>query len=435
MNAAEATVAAANSPVTTAQAAAQIAADRLRRRLIFVNRFFHPDVSATSQMLSDLVAGLGSERFERHVVCSRQLYQDAGARLAPEENWNAVAVHRCWSTRFGRARIFGRALDYLTFYLSATVEMLRRSRRGDVLVAMTDPPLISVCAALVARLKGLVLINWLQDVFPEVSTALQINVPAAATLSRWRNWSLRIARLNVVLGTRMEQRLLALDVPADRVRIVNNWADGVAVTPRPTHGSSLRRTLGAEQQFIVQYSGNLGRAHDFLTLIAAAAGLRDEPGWLFLFVGGGVNMQRLQAEAARLKLTHVRFLPYQPRESLGDSLAAADVHLTCLLPEMEGLVVPSKFYGILAAGRPVIVIGDPDGEQARLVRTADCGAVVRCGDGPRLIAALKAARSDPEWVRAAGERARAAFDAHYDFQLALARWREALHSAVQEAPI
>jgi colanic acid biosynthesis glycosyl transferase WcaI len=435
MNAAEATIDTANASLPAAQESVPLQTGGLRGRLIFVNRYFFPDTSATSQMLSDLVEGLAGERFECHVVCSRQLYEDSRERLAVLDHWKAVTVHRCWSTRFGRERLFGRALDYLSFYISATIEMLRRSRRGDVIIAMTDPPLISVFAALIARLRGVVLINWLQDVFPEASTALQINVPAAAWLLRWRNWSLQVARLNVVLGSHMQQRLLALGVPAERVRIVTNWADGATVTPRPAAESNLRRALGAERHFIVQYSGNLGRAHDFLTLTDAAIGLRHEPEWLFLFIGGGINMKRLQAEAARLKLTNVRFLPYQPREYLGDSLSAADVHLTCLLPEMEGLVVPSKFYGILAAGRPVIVIGDPDGEQARVVRSEGCGTVVRCGDGPGLIEALKTARANPDWRRAAGERARAAFEAHYDIRLGLACWRDALRSVVQEAPI
>jgi colanic acid biosynthesis glycosyl transferase WcaI len=435
MNAAEASVVPDNPRVTAVREAQSNVEQGPWRRLIFVNRYFYPDVSATSQMLSDLAAGLVGERFERHIVCSRQLYEDARVRLAARDSWKSVAVHRCWSTRFGRARLFGRALDYLSFYVSATLEMLRRCRRGDVIVAMTDPPLISVCASLVARFRGAVLINWLQDVFPEASTALRIRVPAAAWLLRWRNWSLQTARLNVVLGNHMQQRLLALGVPAERVRIVCNWADGTVVTPRPVQRSSLRRTLGAEQQFIVQYSGNLGRVHDYRTLIEAASELQRESGWLFLFIGGGINMQRLQAQAARLGLTNMRFLPYQPRDSLADSLAAADVHLTCLLPEMEGLVVPSKFYGILAAGRPVIVIGDPDGEQARVVRSEACGAVVRSGDGPGLVEALKAARSDGAWLRAAGERARAAFEARYDLRLALTQWRDALTSVAQEAPV
>ena len=433
MQAAEAT-AAPERPGDIAERRAQLGA-RPVRRVIFVNRYFHPDVSATSQMLSDLVEGLASERFERHVICSRQLYENAQQRLAAEEQWGSVRVHRCWSTRFGRAHLLGRALDYVSFYVSATIEMLRRSHRGDVIVAMTDPPLISVVAAGVARFRGMVLINWLQDVFPEASTALRIRVPGAAWLARLRNWSLNTARLNVVLGSQMLQRLLALGVPPERIRIVTNWANGATVTPRLAEQSCLRRTLGLDRHFIVQYSGNLGRAHDYQTLIDAIAGLQGDSGWLFLFIGGGINMKRLQAHAARLGLRNVQFLPYQSRESLADSLSAADVHLTSLLPELEGLVVPSKFYGILAAGRPVIVIGDPDGEQASIVMREACGTVVRSGDGPGLIAALQAARANPEWRLASGLRARAAFESHYDLRLALASWRDALKTVVQEAPL
>ena len=130
--------------------------------------------------------------------------------------------------------------------------------------------------------------------------------------------------------------------------------------------------------------------------------------------------------AWRLQLDNVRFLPYQPRETLGESLAAADVHLSCLLPTMEGLIVPSKFYGILAVGRPVITIGDPDGEQARVVRAEDCGAVVSCGDGPALVDVLRQMRSDPSWVRAAGQRARGLFERRYTLAQATRKWLQIL---------
>lgn len=399
------------------------------RRLIFVNRYFYPDVSATSQMLSDLVRSLGHQGDELHVICSRQLYTDAAARLAPRDRIGPVAIHRTWSSRFGRDRLLGRAWDYASFFLTSTLTLLLLARRRDVIIAMTDPPLMSVCAALVARLKGARLVNWLQDVFPEVAVkldALQLPQSVIHALTRARNWSLRVADRNVVLGLSMQHVVTGLRVPRSRQYIIENWADADRLTPKAAQSSELRGELSAERRFIVQYSGNMGRAHDYETLLGAALELRDEPVWLFLFVGGGAHMQRLRDAAQREGLSNLRFLPHQPRERLQDCLAAADVHISCLRPALEGLIIPSKLYGILAAGRPVIVIGDPDGEQARIVRGAGCGRVVACGDSRGMVDELRRIRSDPEWLHQAGSNARHLFEQRYTLATATRKWRLAL---------
>jgi glycosyltransferase involved in cell wall biosynthesis len=411
-----------SSPVATATARGHLGAPR---RVVFVNRYCFPDVSATSQMLSDLLRALCGSGFELHVVCSRQLYDNPNAHLAHSDRIAAVHVHRVGSTRFGRWHLLGRALDYASFYLSSAAALLEWTRAGDIVVAMTDPPLLSIPAAVVARARRAYLINWLQDMFPEIAVSLGVpRLPRWLTglLHRMRNWSLRAAEHNVVIGVGMYHLVCRLGVPLAKQRLIQNWADSEAVSPRPGQYSSLRRTLSPQPQFVVQYSGNLGRAHEYQTILQAAEALQSEAGWLFLMIGGGVNMQQLRAEVERGGLTNFCFLPYQPREGLADSLAAADVHLSCLLPSLEGLVVPSKFYGILAAGRPVIVIGDPDGEQARIVRAENCGAVLRTGDGAGLADELRQMRRDPDWLRQAGERARALYERRYTLEKAGGKW-------------
>src|SRR3954447_26965913 len=141
------------------------------RRVLFVNRFFHPDHSATSQMLSDLSFHLAERGWRVEVVTSRQRYDAADAKLPPREIVRGVEVQRVWSTRFGRAFLPGRAVDYATFYISAFFTLLRRAGRDTTIVALTDPPLISVVAALAAKLRHATLVNWTQDLFPEVAEA------------------------------------------------------------------------------------------------------------------------------------------------------------------------------------------------------------------------------------------------------------------------
>ena len=400
--------------------------------MLFVNRYYAPDVSATSQMLTDLAEGLARSGVDVDVVCSRQLYENPRAALALYEVMRGVKVWRVRSARFGRDRLLGRALDYATFYLGATAVLLKRARACDVLVLKTDPPLLSLIGWFVSRRRRVACVNWLQDIFPEVATRLGLS-PLPRTLEAWlaalRDRSLAAADANVVLGARMREYLTARGVPAARLSIGENWADEAAVSPLPPAASALRQKLALVERFVVSYSGNLGRAHDLNTLFAAAQSMRSDVMTVFLMIGGGVNMRVLEARAREHALTQVRFLPYQPREQLGDSLAAGDVHLVTLLPQLEGLVVPSKLYGILAAGRPVIFVGDPDGELAHLIRDTRIGVSIACGDGSGLTNALCHLRDDREERERMGKRARALFEQRYTLRIAVERWQTLLSQA------
>jgi glycosyltransferase involved in cell wall biosynthesis len=394
-------------------------------KIVFVNRFFDPDQSATSQMLTDLARGLSARHFDVHVVCSRQLYTDRAARLPPLEERCGVRVHRVATTRFGRAGLIGRSLDYGSFYLSAAAALLRILSARDVVVAKTDPPLISIVAALIAPMRGARLVNWQQDVFPEVASQLGANpLPRLidSLLRRVRDWSMRRATANVVIGRRMYEYFRTRGIPESKLHVIENWADGTAIAAKDIGASALRARLGWSGCFVVCYSGNLGRAHEFDTLLSAAEVLRADPSIVFLMIGGGAKMEPLREAVAAKALPSFHFLPYQAREDVDDSLAAGDVHLVSLLPALEGLIVPSKLYGILAAGRPVVFVGDTDGEVARVIRDAACGVAVDIGRGAELAAALRELQSEPGRRAALGSKARACFDARFSLPHAIERW-------------
>jgi len=395
------------------------------RRIVFVNRYFDPDQSATSRMLTDLARGLSGTGWSVEVVCSRQLYDDPMALLARVELRGSILVHRTRTTRFGRSRLIGRAIDYASFYLSAAYKLLRILETGDILIAKTDPPLLSLLAAPIARWTRANLVNWQQDVFPEVASQLRSNpFPPAIdhVLRSLRNESLRRASMNVVISERMAEYFTRQGIPPDRLTVIENWADEVAIQPKPTQASRLRQQLDLRDRFVVCYSGNLGRAHEFETLLGAAGVLCGDDSVKFLIIGGGTNMEGMRRAVAQLALDNMVFLPYQPLEQLGDSLAAADVHLVSLRPELEGLIMPSKLYGILAAGRPVIFIGDGDGDVARAIRRADCGETVPIGASPELIAAIRRMQANPDGRASMGMRARQAFKKYHTKDEAIARW-------------
>jgi colanic acid biosynthesis glycosyl transferase WcaI len=429
-------------------------------KVIFLNRYFYPDHSATSQMLSKLAFALAASNCRVTIITSRQLYDRPGENLPRRETIDGVEVHRVWTSSFGRYNLAGRAFDYLTFYLLAARALWRLARRGDVVVAKTDPPMLSVVAAPIVAIRQARLVNWLQDIFPEVAEALGLGGMRLPFLviRKLRDWSLKRAWMNIAIGTRMAKRLEDLDVPRNRTRIIANWADGKRVHPVEPLLNPLRRKWELDGKFVVGYSGNLGRAHEIATLIEAIASLESQAGTAtadtardgaagrreiaWLFIGSGALHKKFEAEVRARGLKSVMFQPYQPEEHLAESLSAADVHLVSLRPELEGLIVPSKFYGIAAAGRPAIFIGDEDGEIARILAAEGCGWTVKPGDGAGLAARVQQLADEPLGAKQAGQCARSAFERSFDFPNALAAWEGLLGElgalpgpAIQPAPL
>ena len=194
---------------------------------------------------------------------------------------------------------------------------------------------------------------------------------------------------------------------------------------------------------MVCYAGNLGRVHDVDTMLPAMTLLQERaknsPSHLaakvmFLFVGGGAKRAHLEREAFKRGLTNFRMRPYQPKERLGETLSVGDVHLVSLDPALEGLIVPSKFYGIAAAARPTIFIGAEDGEIARLLEANGCGFTVAAGDGEALASKILELAGDQNLCATLGARARVAFELQWDKVQALAKWG-ALLEAVGDSDI
>jgi len=404
-----------------------------KNKLIFINRYFYPDHSATSQLLTDLAFDLAQDE-NVHIITSSQRYDDASVKLPSFEVINGVHIHRIRTSRFGRQHLLGRAFDYLTFYLSAAWNLWRLVSNKDVVIAKTDPPLISVVAAVIVKWRGAVLVNWLQDLFPEVATALgvySLQGRIARLIQGLRNYSLKAAKVNVVLGELMAKRLIQLGVAKSKIAIIPNWADGENIQTVAKFKNPLRAEWGLADKFVVGYSGNMGRAHEFTTILDAAELLINAKNIVFLFIGGGAQREWIAGEVSRRKLENFIFRPYQARERLGDSLTVPDVHLVSLRPILEGLIVPSKFYGIAAAGRAIIYIGDQKGEIPNILQAHDCGFVVTEKNANELANHIKKLAMNIKLGEQMGFNARQAFDKSFDKPIALALWREILLKAKQ----
>lgn len=403
-------------------------------RVVAVNQFYAPDQAATSQMLTDLCEHLAKAGDRVTVITSRGGYL-GGEALKAREHIRGVDVVRAPATRFGKATMAGRLADYLSFWASSVVETAR-AEEADVLLVLTTPPMIAAGSALVALAKRTPLVTWVQDVYPEAAVQLGYlgaKSPGALALSTLGRATHHAAARIVALSEGMADRLVAQGAPRERIRVLPNWSDGRLVTPRPRENHPFRIKHGLEGKIVAMYSGNLGIGHDVATFVKAARRLESTlPELVTLFIGEGAR--RKEAESLAEGLGNVRFLPYQPHETLGESLSAADVHLVSLREDLDGLLVPSKLYGALAAGRPVIYLGPATCEVTRVLEKDDLGKALRPGDVDGLARALEdVARNRAAWDDR-GARARQIFDERYDRPVSCERFRALLEEAFREPP-
>lgn len=392
-------------------------------RIVFVNRFFYPDISATSQILSDVAFALTKEGLPVTVLTSATLYERSG-RLPRRETIDDVDVVRI-ATPAGQSKsLMLRGLAFFAFYILASFELLRLLRRGDVLVVKTDPPLFMVVAMLAARLRGVRQINWLQDLYPEVAAELGVGLARGRIgrmLAAMRDRALTGAAVNVVIGDRMAGILRERGVKSERIVTIPNWTDDDAI--RPLGKPPAQRTdWGIADKFVIGYSGNLGKAHEIDTILQVASHYHNDNKVCFLFIGGGALRSALDKKGTDLELNNILWKPYQDRKDLPETLSVPDIHWLTLAPSLEGLIVPSKLYGIMAVGKPFIFVGSLNGEIAEVAHRYDCGRTVKPGDVGGFIATIEALRAEPDKMLKMGLRGRAALDNDFGRARAIHHW-------------
>lgn len=398
--------------------------------IVFFNRSYYPDQTATGQLLTDLAEDLVRDHgCEVTVVSGPPLLPSEvpgkdDRRLNRREVHNGVHVVRAWGSRYDKRRFTGRALNYVTYFLSACIQGLR-IRRPDVVVALTDPPIIGIAAWMSGVRFRAPLVMAFKDLFPEVAALLpDFQSPAInGALQRVNRWLVRRAAVNIALGETMRRRLIDdKGAPADRTVIIPDWADTRAISPGPKDNAFARRH-GLESKFVVMHSGNIGLSQSLDTIVDAAGLLRDMPDLAVVFQGEGVKKADLIAQATSLGLANVNFLPFAPKAQLGESFAAADVFIVSLQRGLAGYIVPSKLYGILAAGRPYVAAVEEGCEVAALTRRYGSGLVVEPGNATALAAAIRTFYEDRQQTVRAGERAREA-GVSFDRRVQVARYMD-----------
>lgn len=411
--------------------------------VLILNQTFYPDFAATAQLMWDLAQHLDRHGHQITALCSRTIYGTDQQHEKTYERIGNIHIHRVTGTSFGKKHLLGRLSDFASFYLAAFWQ-LQHLPRPDVILALTTPPMIGTLGMLQRQFQDasggrrVRLVQHIMDLYPDAAVALGVlkddSLPHRI-MARLTRRNLETSDAIIVLGRDMAERVIhgyALEHLASRIHIVPPWSDASLLTPLDRSNNPLAASLGLRDTFNIVYSGNLGLAHDVDTLTAAIDQMRSDPGIVWLFIGGGKRFDQLKDHAARANWTHVRFLPYQDREALNHSLNLADVHLVSQLPAFTGIVVPSKLYGILAVGKPSIMVGPADAECSRVIEEHACGYVVPNGQANQLVAHLRHLRANPELCRTMGHRARLAFEQHYDCPIACNRIERILESVVND---
>jgi colanic acid biosynthesis glycosyl transferase WcaI len=371
--------------------------------ILLLNEYYPPDTSATAKMAAQVAETL-AQHHRVTVVAGRPSYDPEEYypfALLRRDTRNNVEVERVGSTAYSRHNMKRRLSNYLSYLALAVPRAL--VIRPDVVLAMTDPPVAGIAGAFVARLGGRPFVYNIRDLYPDMAIGGDIVRPGS-WVARWEKMhrrALRQAARVIVLGDDMRARILSKGVAPERVVVVR---DGTSFpTSSPGSDDPVVQEIRGGLPFVALHAGNLGFYGAWDTLLAAARLLHDESGGL-VFIGEGANRAALQASAA--DAPNVRFLPFRPAAEIPHVMMAGDVHIVTVRRGLEGVVVPSKLYSILASGRPVLAVAAAESDAARIVCEAGCGMAADPDDPAAVANAIRSLRSDSARLAEMGRRAR-----------------------------
>lgn len=400
-------------------------------KIIFLNRFYWPDEQATAQLLTDLAEALAHAGHQVTVIASRlprqtQAMVDRQVPLPTAGNadpllHNGVRIHRVYGMRSSAGSLLAKAVDQISYHVFALIRLFHIAARGDVVVAMTDPPLLGIGAWMIARLRGARIVHWVQDIYPEIAMKLTGH-PWLGVLCPPRNLAWRRADACVTLGSDMASILRAAGVGENALYVIPNPPPAGLTVQSDSRQSALRSEWGLGGRFVIAYSGNLGRVHELDSIISVAERLRDEGDIVFLVIGDGPQRDALVRAARERSLSNIQFRPPQPREWLNEALGLADLHLVTLRPGCELYVHPSKFHGIVAVGRPVAFIGPKECEIARTIRVHRLGGAFAPDDAAEIAQFTRTLARDPDAIAALSMAVRNYAAEHAGRDRALRAW-------------
>ncbi len=397
-----------------------------KTRVLFLNRSYWPDTEATGQLLTALCEGL-ADCFDVHVLAGQPNVSSSDNDWQKTTVRNAVTIHRVKHSTLSKRNMLLKAINFISF-VWACRRQIQHLPKPDIIVFETDPFLLPFVAGRFQQQTGCRMVGYLQDIYPDVAVALK---------KVGNNWAIKKLRAKlfkiyrrcdrmIVLSSDMKQLLLDSGVAEDKISIIPNWADTNQITPIGHEDNQFIKQFGLQDKFVAMYSGNLGLTQRLEEFVEAAAILQDDPKIQFVFVGQGARRPDLEKQVQSLGLNNVLFCDYQPLETLSHSLSAADLHLIPLTAELSRCLMPSKLYGILAAGRPYLTNAPKDSELHRVTQDERVGLTVEAGSAEIIADSIRLARNSADELQDMGRRARRLAEERYTRSHAVAAFSRLL---------
>jgi glycosyltransferase involved in cell wall biosynthesis len=396
-------------------------------------QFFPPDYAATGQLIQELATHLAQQGMDVDIFTGQPGYAFDQGQAPAIERFTRLLIKRSRITKLGSGKILGKALGGVLFCLRSSLHLLKSWHRGDVLMLTTAPPFLPVIGYLANLYFKRNYVCLIYDLYPDITTALSIFPNHHLLVKIWTAINHRVwqrAQGIIVLSPTMKQRITA-QAPqlSDKISVIHNWADPNWIKPIPKEENWFASQYGMKDKFTVLYSGNLGRCHDAETIMETIKLLKDEP-IQFVFIGGGAKKTVCIETVQSLGLKNCIFLPYQQKKDLPYSLTACDLSLVSIAPGFEGLVVPSKLYGILAAGRPVAAICESHSYLRDLLEVAGCGVSFSNNDSLALAEFIRFLALNPEKAIEMGKAGRTYLESHFTPEIIAEKYLQVLRGVI-----
>jgi len=391
------------------------------KKIVIVNQHYYPELASTAQVFQEIAEHFAKEGYKVQVVAGMPFYHDNINTNLKIKKLNNVHICRLWNTTFTKNSFIGKVINLLTFQISLLVYMIVAIDRKAIVLVGTNPPMGIVCGALAKALRRFKLIGVIQDLYPDILVSSHMTQDTSSNyriLSRIMKYSFSKCNKVVTISHDMKEHI-ERTYKVNKVEMINNMVIGDIF---PIENYNLKEKAGFQDHLVVMYSGNFGVAHEYETLLETTKLLRNNSQIVFYIVGGGINYNKLKAACKDEGLTHVVFKPYVDKEKLNESLNLADVHITIFNDEFKNVLMPSKYYGILACAKPIILITDGANDISRDINKYQIGIVIRKGDAQTLAGQLVHMLDEPKSIKAMSQAASTLYKEKYAKEVVLQKY-------------
>lgn len=400
-----------------------------KKNLWVVTELYYPEETSTGYYLTRIAEGL-TDDFNVKALCGQPNYSGRGIRALKKEIHENVEIFRAFGTTLDKNVIFFRIINMLTLSFSIFWKALFNFEKGDKVLVVTTPPSLPFITALAALARGGSYVLLIHDNYPEILIAvgkLKENSFVVKALDFLNRWLYKYAAKIIVVGRDMEKlvekKTRGLDIP---IEYIPNWAELEQLEPQPKEKNKLLKELDLDEKFVFLYAGNMGHPNDLESIVDCAEKLKTDERFHFIFLGAGAKRKWLEREVGEKALANVTLLDPKPRSEQNDFLNACDVAIVSLIKKMRGVSMPSRTYNILAVGKPILALAEPDSEVAKVIDEDRAGWTVSPNAPEELLQTIFKIYDEKERIEEFGKSARRAALEKYSLPAAVSNYKDSL---------